>query len=427
DRFYRFLDAAGLSYGPAFQGIRGLWRYADEAWARVALPDDLPTEPYRLHPAFLDACLHVYAALVPEYGGFDLEANGGAGAYVPISMNSFHLFRPGVRKGWIYAVLVSREGEDDPRLTCDIHAYGEDGSPVALFHGVTIRSVTEEIMTSPRGDAPVPPVFYRLAWREVPRCREPGALPRDWGVLADETGVGARLAERLRTEGCAAHVVSAGSLGPDPVCLTEAESFETLLQHLTDESVGIVYLWTLKTPPADLTADASSAPTCPFAAGACIGLLKALDRRRARSRRLPGVWGVTRGAQPDAHVEADGAGLSQSPLWGLGRTAALEYPDLWAGLIDLPPEADAETAARLLFEELGSGGDDDQIALQADARLAPRLIRLPADATPPRSRLHSDATYWIAGGLGALGLEIARALVGAGGGHLPAAGRPAPP
>ena len=424
DRFYRFLDAAGLAYGPAFQGIRGLWRHGDEVWARVALPVDLPVEPYRLHPAFLDACLHVYAALVPEYGGFDGEATAAARAYVPISMDSFHLFCPGVRAGWVHAVLVSHEEGDDQRLTCDIHAYGEDGSPVALFRGVTIRGVTEVVMTSPQGDRPVPAILYRLTWREVPRPREPRALARHWCVLDDETGVGSRLAERLQAEGCAAHVISAGSLGPDPARLTEAATFETLFQHLADESAGIVYLWALKRPPADRT-DASSAPNCPFATGACIGLLKALDHQRARSRRLPQVWGVTRGAQPAAHGSA-GAGLTQSPLWGLGRTAALEYPDLWGGLIDLPPEGDAEAAARLLFEELRSGSDDNEIALRAGARLAPRLVRLPADARPARRPLRPDATYWITGGLGALGLEIARALVDSGAKHLLLTGRHAP-
>ena len=425
DHFYRVLDAAGLSYGPIFQGIRGLWRHADEAWARVALPVDIPAERYRLHPAYLDACLHVYAAFVPEYGGFDHETPGEVRPYVPISMDSFHLFSSGVRAGLVHAVLAPREGEDEQRLTCDIHAYGEDGSPVALFRGLTIRGVTEEVMMSPRGDAPLPPVLYRLTWREVPRPRDPRVLARHWCVLDDETGVGARLAEHLRAEGCAAHVISAESLEVDSACLIEAASFETLLQHLGDESVGIVYLWTLKTPAADLSADSVSATTYPFAAGACVGLLKALDRRRALSHRPPRVWGVTRGAQPGAH-NSTGEGLTQSTLWGLARTAALEYPDLWGGLIDLPPLADAETAARLLFEEFRSGGDENQIALRPDARLAPRLVRLPAEPSPPRRRLRPDATYWITGGLGVLGLEIARALVEAGARHLLLTGRHAP-
>jgi hypothetical protein len=124
---------------------------------------------------------------------------------------------------------------------------------VALFRGLTIRGVTEEVMMSPRGDAPLPPVLYRLTWREVPRPRDPRVLARHWCVLDDETGVGARLAEHLRAEGCAAHVISAESLEVDSACLIEAASFETLLQHLGDESVGIVYLWTLKTPTSPRT------------------------------------------------------------------------------------------------------------------------------------------------------------------------------
>ena len=65
-RFYHFLATKGLSYGPAFQGITGLWRRDDEAFARVVLPRGVDEDDYLLHPAFLDACLHLYSALVRE-------------------------------------------------------------------------------------------------------------------------------------------------------------------------------------------------------------------------------------------------------------------------------------------------------------------------------------------------------------------------
>ena len=45
--------------------------------------------------------------------------------------------------------------------------------------------------------------------------------------------------------------------------------------------------------------------------------------------RLP-IWLVTRGAQ--RVTSADAVSPMQTCLWGFGRTAALEHPQLWGGL-----------------------------------------------------------------------------------------------
>ena len=110
-RFYRCLDACGLSYGPAFRGIEELWRAGDEVFAKIALPAGLDGAGYRIHPAFLDACLHVYAGLASGYGLFDGTAPAGAGIYVPISIDAFHLYRSGTERGWVHAAVIGRDGE----------------------------------------------------------------------------------------------------------------------------------------------------------------------------------------------------------------------------------------------------------------------------------------------------------------------------
>src|SRR5207245_6872139 len=51
------------------------------------------------------------------------------------------------------------------------------------------------------------------------------------------------------------------------------------------------------------------------------------------------MWVATRGAMPVEH-SANAAGPSQALVWGLGRVAALEHPDRWGGLVDLPEELD---------------------------------------------------------------------------------------
>ena len=137
---------------------------------------------------------------------------------------------------------------------------------------------------------------------------------------------------------------------------------------------------------------------------------------RDRLRTPPRLWLVTCGAQ-DA--------LAQSPLWGLGRSFALEYPEMWGGLIDLPAEASPEAAADLLLRELRAEDGEDQTSYRGGKRHVPRLVRLASnrDTVPA---LAADATYWIVGGSGRLGLAAAAALIEAGTKHLVLTGRSEP-
>ncbi|GGL61392.1 phthiocerol synthesis polyketide synthase type I PpsA [Streptomyces fumigatiscleroticus] len=167
--------------------------------------------------------------------------------------------------------------------------------------------------------------------------------------------------------------------------------------------------------------------------GAC--LLADTARRLAEARPAgpPRLWCVTRGARTARGTDA----LAQSALWGLGRSVAGEFPGLWAGAVDLPhapEERDADMLLRLL-----SGGrqDADVIAVDGGRATAARLAPAPAAAsgTPGARRgtgtgpvCRADGTYLITGGLGALGLRVARWLADTGARRLLLLGRtPLPP
>ena len=57
---YDQFAARGYGYGPAFRGLRGIWRREDETFAEVAVPDDagLAVDGFGIHPVVLDAALH---------------------------------------------------------------------------------------------------------------------------------------------------------------------------------------------------------------------------------------------------------------------------------------------------------------------------------------------------------------------------------
>ena len=59
DGLYEEFAAADVRYGPAFQGLRSVWRRGDEVFAEVGIPEEHRKEADRfgLHPVLLDAAL----------------------------------------------------------------------------------------------------------------------------------------------------------------------------------------------------------------------------------------------------------------------------------------------------------------------------------------------------------------------------------
>ena len=66
--------------------------------------------------------------------------------------------------------------------------------------------------------------------------------------------------------------------------------------------------------------------------------------------------------------------LAQASLWGFGRVVALEHPEMWGGLVDLPGTDGMGAIGALADELLGPDGED-QVALRPGARLVQRLVR----------------------------------------------------
>ncbi|MCS7476411.1 type I polyketide synthase [Umezawaea endophytica] len=122
------------------------------------------------------------------------------------------------------------------------------------------------------------------------------------------------------------------------------------------------------------------------------------------------LWCLTRGAVSTGNDHVDPL---KAAVWGLGRVVALEHPERWGGLVDLPSTMDGEGLHRLLTV---LAGREDQVAIRAGGVFGRRLAHAPARAnarpwTP-------GGTALITGGTGALGGHVARWLAAAGVDHL---------
>ncbi|MDG5809516.1 beta-ketoacyl reductase, partial [Streptomyces ossamyceticus] len=145
-------------------------------------------------------------------------------------------------------------------------------------------------------------------------------------------------------------------------------------------------------------------------------LLQALGDVGVRAR----VWSVTVGAVSVGRADRLVSPV-QAQVWGLGRVAALELPDVWGGLVDVPLVVDERVGRRLVGVLAGVGGED-QVAVRSSGVFGRRLVR-GSGVVGGGSSWVPSGTVLVTGGLGALGGEVARWLAGRGVPHLVLTGR----
>nr|AFV71329.1 PyrA4 [Streptomyces rugosporus] len=228
---------------------------------------------------------------------------------------------------------------------------------------------------------------YSIAWRPVEDAAEP-ELNGTWLILAPESEtVAARQCEQaLRKYGADVDVRT-----------VDAATLDT--RSLGDPD-GIVSLLGLDESPS------TEQEFVPAGAAATVALLQAGLGAR--------LWALTRGAVSTGAEDDPAPRAVQAQVWGLGRVAALEQPERWGGLIDLPGEASEETwrqVARVLSRPY-----EDQVAVRQAGVLARRLVQ--ARAQGPAAAFRPEGTVLVTGGTGAIGGRIARWFARNGAEHL---------
>ncbi|GDY42852.1 hypothetical protein SANT12839_037340 [Streptomyces antimycoticus] len=128
------------------------------------------------------------------------------------------------------------------------------------------------------------------------------------------------------------------------------------------------------------------------------------------------LWCATRGAVSTGR-QGELVDPARAQVWGLGRVAALELPDRWGGLIDLPETMTDRVLSRLAVV-LAGAGDEDQIAVRASGVFGRRLARATARQVAEAEGWSARGTVLVTGGTGALGGQVARWLIDKGAEHV---------
>ncbi|KPC59911.1 type I polyketide synthase, partial [Streptomyces chattanoogensis] len=244
---------------------------------------------------------------------------------------------------------------------------------------------------------------YRVAWRPVPATAAP-VLDGTW-LLVTADGIDSdEILDALR-----GHGAQFEPLVLDDACRDRAHLADRLAAVRDQDRplTGVLSLLPLADRPGDETGAQPST-------GLALSLV--LIRALADTDLAAPLWTLTRGAVTTGADDPLTHPL-QAAAWGLGRVAALEHPQLWGGLIDLPAALDAP-ATQHLVSALAAQGGEDQIAVRATGALGRRLVRHPQAELPPADTFTARGTVLVTGGTGALGAEAARWLARSGAEHL---------
>jgi len=149
---YDRVAAAGLAYGPAFQGVTALWRRDEELFAEVGPSPVADTRRHMLHPALLDAALHPGLLAEPPTGA----------ARLPFAWRGLTLHATGATA---LRVRMTTAGPDS--ITLDLAT--STGVPVGRLESMTTRPAPE-MGPTPAGE------LYRLRWTGVPAAGEVPAV-----------------------------------------------------------------------------------------------------------------------------------------------------------------------------------------------------------------------------------------------------------
>ncbi|MGQ5640641.1 MULTISPECIES: SDR family NAD(P)-dependent oxidoreductase, partial [unclassified Streptomyces] len=345
--FYDKLSAQGLEYGPAFRGLTGLARRGTVAYGRVVLPEQQRGDAGRfgIHPALLDAALHVLAAV-------DTGARPENTVLLPFAWTDVALYATGGTELRVRVEVADTDGTGGHQVS--LLATDPAGEPVLYAAGLRVQQATAEQL---RATAPAAPDdLYRVDFQPV---NPPDAtLPEGTVVVGGD-----------------------GSTVADTLGVRRYTDVDALLA--ADDSPRLIVVDATGTTATD--PDAAARATTLDALGV---LQRLLAEDGPADAAL--VW-LTRDAVAARPEDAVGA-LGSSPLWGLIRAVRGEYPDRVLRLVDLDGTEPGTGAPAELLAAALTLDDEPELAVRATAVYAPRLVPTRRDAARGGSPLAPPVT-----------------------------------
>lgn len=346
DDHYEMMNAQGLLFGSSFKGVTGLWCGNQELLGRVELPDGVwaETNAYLVYPPLLDASLQLFSAAL------NLET-GGDNLYLPLNLGCVELNTPLPNALWSHVRIRTLPTDGRSIAAGDVCLYDDAGVCVGTVQNVEFILSDPNVIGQAQGlTSHQTELLYETVWKPAPLQPKPiTASGISWLVVANHEETGQKLASSLQTAGYSDVQIINN--------LTGIHDIEARIPAA--DNYQVVYL-----TPLDMVPGADPQSSQQVMLGGLLSLAKVLPG-------TPTLYLVTKGAQ-----SVGGSALvspEQAPIWGMGSTLAMEFPNWRIMRVDLDPHA---SNLDTLVSELAGDSADDQIAYRNGQRYVARLNRL---------------------------------------------------
>ena len=399
---YTGLRQAGQYHGPAFAALTAIHRLpGGSVETEIVLPDESPRHSeFRLHPVMLDAALQSLAAAMPD----DELAGSAESSYLPVSFDSVRVYGSPGRRARCRAQLSSLDEGGAGKLG-RIVLTDDAGTVTAEINDIYVRRVERRSVPLPLAQK-----IFDTTWSPRPVTPGPSDTPGSWLVL---------------TEG---HVGEADQF----VAEWRSPAHRVITAELTDESAMLTAFAETggdpEHPPVGVLIFVAANPDLTDA-----GIDRARESVWSVATVVRAIVGGWHGQSPRLWlVSSGGIAVGDEPgqpgigaLKGLVRVLAYEHPELQTTLLDLDVTSEPVVALKAELTAAVSVRIDDVVAWRGGQRYVERLSRATLEE-PTREAVRSGASYIITGGLGGLGLVVARWLADSGAGRIVLNGRSEP-
>lgn len=384
-------DASGVyQYGSTFRPIKEMYYNDQEVITRIELPQERESSfpQFGLHPSLLEGCLQTVVGLMKSR-----EVT----PFMPFSIEEIEIFHPFPKQCYVNAALADQGSDRADTTKFNMKVYSSEGQLLTAIRNYSIRTITNALDSASSPSQGTAALYYRPKWQRADIGKAAGA-PAGAVLLFDDndgtwnamTGGTHPIILVKPGQGYKAYPNHTYEIHP-----AGADDYQNLLLDLKRKNIvpnEIVILWARNTS----------------------------ETEELLERGIYSVYHITQSLMeeyPHERVKllfvyrhedrADSA--FYGALGGFARTLRLEHPKLHCKVVRL--RTDSITPKDILLSEW-EAQDGEEICYTDEGRFVKQLQEEDIDQETLNQPVpfRNNGVYLITGGMGGLGLILAKYL-----------------
>ncbi|MEC0599323.1 SDR family NAD(P)-dependent oxidoreductase [Bacillus spizizenii] len=382
-----------VDVGGRWKCTNAIYRKDDELLCELQIPKEYEKDfnDYSLHPAMMDCAVNAATFTIDEE------------TYLPYYYKDFQVYSSGYKKFFSY--IKKKESDNGETGKFDIFLLNEKGEVFGEINNYIVKKVHKSPSIQKKKNKPI---YHKMSWvsikndsGEISESNKNILLFRNKDNLSDE------IVRRLRLNGKSVIEAEYGESFSEinsnkyTVGATQ-EDYDQLFETIQKEKINqIVHLMSIDNEP-DETLSQLQKKLC-YGIDSLFYLTKSIVQKTKHSIELvlcsDYAYRVT-GDEPEINPH-------NAAFFGFGKVIEKEYPRLSVRCIDLEHEQMAENALR----EINSIKQTEFIAYRNNQKYVQELQNVNIAVSPyMKTSVKNNGVYIITGGMGGIGLQVAKYL-----------------